>query len=75
MGEWCTNQHGKSGLTQACINAKLSHSEVEKEVSEYVNKWIPEKGAGLLAGSSVHADMRFADFSLVVFKLTLVDSC
>ena len=28
-------------------------------VVEYVQKWIPEKGAGLLAGSSVHQDMRF----------------
>jgi oligoribonuclease len=59
MGEWCTNQHGKSGLTQACIDAEFSHEEVERKVIEYVTKWIPEKGAGLLAGSSVHADMRW----------------
>jgi oligoribonuclease len=58
MGEWCTNQHGKSGLTQACIDAELSHDEVEKVVTEYVKNWIPEAGAGVLAGSSVHCDMR-----------------
>jgi oligoribonuclease len=61
MGEWCVNQHGKSGLTQACLDAPLSHEEVEKEVTDYIKKWIPERGAGILAGSSVHADMRCVD--------------
>ncbi|WVN88342.1 uncharacterized protein L203_103547 [Cryptococcus depauperatus CBS 7841] len=59
MGEWCTNQHGKSGLTQACIDSPHSYAEVAQKVLDYIQKWIPEKGAGLLAGSSVHADMRF----------------
>jgi len=59
MGEWCTNQHGKSGLTQACIDSKDTHEEVTQKVVEYIQKWIPEPGAGLLAGSSVHADKVF----------------
>lgn len=58
MGEWCTDQHGKSGLTQACIDSPHSYAEVTAGVLAYIQKWIPEKGAGLLAGSSVHADMR-----------------
>ncbi|WVR06948.1 hypothetical protein IAU60_003984 [Kwoniella sp. DSM 27419] len=59
MNEWCINQHGKSGLTQACIDSPYSYEQVTGEVLEYIQKWIPERGAGILAGSSVHADMRF----------------
>ncbi len=58
MDEWCTNQHGKSGLTDACIDSPHTYEEVSKAVLEYIQKWVPDKGAGLLAGSSVHADMR-----------------
>lgn len=58
MNEWCINQHGKSGLTAACLSSPHTHDEVERLVTEYIQKWIPEKGAGLLAGSTVHADMR-----------------
>lgn len=56
MGEWCVNQHGKTGLTQACIDSPHTHEEVHQKVAAYIRKWIPERGAGLLAGSSVHAD-------------------
>nr|XP_018262868.1 oligoribonuclease [Kwoniella dejecticola CBS 10117]OBR85026.1 oligoribonuclease [Kwoniella dejecticola CBS 10117] len=59
MNEWCINQHGKSGLTQACLDSPLSYDQVTQKVLEYIQKWIPEKGAGVLAGSTVHADMRF----------------
>jgi oligoribonuclease len=59
MNEWCVDQHGKSGLTDACISSPHTHDEVEEKVRAYLEKWIPEVGAGLLAGSTVHADMRF----------------
>ncbi|KAL1411434.1 Phosphatidylinositol 3,4,5-trisphosphate-dependent Rac exchanger 2 protein [Vanrija albida] len=59
MNEWCVNQHGKSGLTQACLDSPHSYDDVTAKVVEYIQRWIPERGAGLLAGSSVHADMRF----------------
>ncbi|WWC89231.1 uncharacterized protein L201_004149 [Kwoniella dendrophila CBS 6074] len=59
MNEWCINQHGKSGLTQSCIDSKYSYEQVSDKVLEYLEKWIPERGAGVLAGSTVHADMRF----------------
>lgn len=59
MNEWCINQHGKSGLTAACLSSSHTHDEVERLVTEYIQRWIPEKGAGLLAGSTVHADMRY----------------
>jgi oligoribonuclease (3'-5' exoribonuclease) len=58
MDEWCTNQHGKTGLTAACIASPHTHDEVSRLVLEYIQKWVPDKGAALLAGSTVHADMR-----------------
>lgn len=56
MDEWCTNQHGKSGLTQACIDSPNTIEDVTQKVMDYVKKWVPNPKAGLLAGSSVHAD-------------------
>ncbi|CED83169.1 Oligoribonuclease (3'-_5' exoribonuclease) [Phaffia rhodozyma] len=59
MGEWCTEQHGKTGLTQACIDSPHTHEYVEAEVLKYIKERIPEKRTGVLAGSSVHADAAF----------------
>lgn len=59
MGEWCSIQHSKSGLTQACLHSKETRAEVSEKVEEYIKKWTPEPGVGLLAGSSVHADKMF----------------
>ncbi|CAE6493424.1 unnamed protein product [Rhizoctonia solani] len=59
MGEWCSNQHGKSGLTQQAIDSPHSPAEVAANVLEYVKRWIPEPRTGVLAGNSVHADAMF----------------
>lgn len=59
MDEWCTNQHGKSGLTAACLNSPHSPEFVAKEVLAYIKKWIPEQRIGVLAGNSVHVDKLF----------------
>jgi len=59
MDEWCTTQHGKSGLTQACQTSPYSREYVEKAVVEYIKKWVPQRRVGVLAGNSVHADRAF----------------
>ncbi|GLB37755.1 putative ribonuclease H-like protein [Lyophyllum shimeji] len=59
MGEWCTKQHGQSGLTQACLNSPYSREYVSNAVLAYIKKWIPEQRVGVLAGNSVHADRSF----------------
>ncbi|KAJ7818211.1 ribonuclease H-like protein [Mycena olivaceomarginata] len=59
MDEWCTKQHGQSGLTQACLDSPHSHEDVTKAVAEYIKKWIPQRRVGILAGNSVHADRAF----------------
>lgn len=59
MDSWCTNQHGKSGLTQACLDSPNSREYVAGEVLKYIKKWIPKQRTGVLAGNSVHADRSF----------------
>ncbi|TFK74014.1 ribonuclease H-like protein [Pluteus cervinus] len=59
MDPWCINQHGKSGLTKACLESPYSREYVCEQVLAYIKKWIPDKRIGILAGSSVHADKGF----------------
>ncbi|KZT01462.1 ribonuclease H-like protein [Laetiporus sulphureus 93-53] len=59
MDEWCTNQHGKSGLTAACLESPYTKEHVAKQVLAYIRKWIPDPQTGVLAGNSVHADRSF----------------
>ncbi|KAF7321594.1 Exonuclease domain-containing protein [Mycena kentingensis (nom. inval.)] len=59
MDEWCTKQHGESGLTQACLDSPHTHEEVSKAVAGYIKKWVPQRRVGVLAGNSVHADRTF----------------
>ncbi|KDR75711.1 hypothetical protein GALMADRAFT_248363 [Galerina marginata CBS 339.88] len=59
MDEWCTEQHGRSGLTKACLESPHNLEFVSKKVLEYIKKWIPNERTGVLAGSSVHVDRMF----------------
>lgn len=59
MDEWCTQTHGKSGLTAAVEASKTSPETAADELLAYVKKYVPEKRKALLAGNSVHADRAF----------------
>ncbi|EPQ55069.1 ribonuclease H-like protein [Gloeophyllum trabeum ATCC 11539] len=59
MDEWCTKQHGLSGLTQASLNSPNSIDFVAGRVLEYIKRWVPEPRTAVLAGNSVHADRAF----------------
>ncbi|EMD33121.1 hypothetical protein CERSUDRAFT_87446 [Gelatoporia subvermispora B] len=61
MDEWCTSQHGKSGLTQACLTSSHTTDEVAQEVLSYIKKWIPQERTGVLAGNTVHMDKAFLE--------------
>ncbi|GAA5849080.1 hypothetical protein JCM9279_005785 [Rhodotorula babjevae] len=71
MNEWCIKQHGKTGLTQACLDSEHSMEEVDKLVTEYVSQYFPRGTPALLAGNSVHADRAFInkDLPLLASKL------
>lgn len=59
MGPWCVNQHGKSGLTQACKESKIGMDEAEKKLLNFVRKHAPESGVCPLGGNSVGSDAKF----------------
>ncbi|XP_066914734.1 oligoribonuclease, mitochondrial-like [Clytia hemisphaerica] len=58
MGEWCTKQHGESGLTQSVKDSHISLQECERRMIEFIKKHTV-KGKNCLAGNSVHADKEF----------------
>ncbi|XP_061558992.1 small fragment nuclease isoform X1 [Phycodurus eques] len=60
MSEWCTEHHGKSGLTQAVGLSKTTLEQAECEFTSFVRQHTPP-GQCPLAGNSVHADKRFLD--------------
>ncbi|XP_061607062.1 small fragment nuclease isoform X8 [Phyllopteryx taeniolatus] len=60
MSEWCTEHHGKSGLTQAVRLSKTTLEQAEYEFTSFVRQHTPP-GQCPLAGNSVHADKRFLD--------------
>ncbi len=59
MDKWCTNTHGKSGLTAACIASTTTHEQAASGLLEYIKRLCPEPRRGLLAGNSVHCDKAF----------------
>ncbi|XP_062894534.1 small fragment nuclease [Mobula hypostoma] len=60
MSEWCAQHHGKSGLTQAVRDSKISLQQAEYEFLSFVRQHTPP-GLCPLAGNSVHADKKFLD--------------
>ncbi|GAB4813766.1 hypothetical protein N2152v2_000812 [Parachlorella kessleri] len=59
MNDWCKENHGKSGLTQAVRDSNVSLVEAEQQMLEFVQQHIPEPGAAQVAGNSVHVDVAF----------------
>ncbi|KAF4082296.1 hypothetical protein AMELA_G00149940 [Ameiurus melas] len=60
MSDWCKEHHGKSGLTQAVRDSKISLQQAEYEFLSFIRQHTPP-GQCPLAGNSVHADKRFLD--------------
>ena len=58
MDEWCTNQHGKSGLTQRVKDSKVNEAEAEKQTIAFLEQYVP-KGASPMCGNTICQDRRF----------------
>ncbi len=58
MDEWCTRQHGKSGLTQRVRESRVTEAEAEQQTIAFLQQHI---GAGLspMCGNSICQDRRF----------------
>jgi oligoribonuclease (3'-5' exoribonuclease) len=59
MSPWCITTHGASGLTAQCLSSTTTAETAAADLLAYIQKHVPEKGAALLAGNSVHADKTF----------------
>jgi oligoribonuclease len=59
MSEWCLNQHGNTGLIEACLSSTTNIQQAEETIIQFVKTHIPSNNIGLLAGSSVHFDKEF----------------
>tara|TARA_Y100000588_G_C14158572_1_gene883783 strand:+ start:573 stop:1076 length:504 start_codon:yes stop_codon:yes gene_type:complete len=60
MDEWCVNQHGQSGLTEAVRASRIEVPEAEGLLLQYLQSHTSE-GQSPLAGNSVGQDRRFLE--------------
>jgi oligoribonuclease len=58
MDEWCTNQHGKSGLTDRVRNSSISEATAEAITIAFLEKYVPA-GRSPMCGNSICQDRRF----------------
>ena len=58
MDEWCTNQHGKSGLTQRVKDSQYSEADAEKQTIAFLQQYVPP-GKSPMCGNSICQDRRF----------------
>jgi oligoribonuclease len=58
MDEWCTNQHGQSGLTDRVLNSDVSVELAEQQTIEFLKQWVPA-GKSPMSGNSIGQDRRF----------------
>ncbi len=58
MDEWCTNQHGKSGLTNRVRNSAISEETAENLTLAFLRQYVPE-GKSPMCGNSICQDRRF----------------
>lgn len=60
MDEWCTNQHGKSGLTQRVKESSITDAQAEQETIAFLKQYV-EPGVSPMCGNSIGQDRRFLD--------------
>lgn len=58
MDEWCTDQHGKSGLTQRVKDSNVLEATAAEETMKFLEQYV-DKGASPMCGNSICQDRRF----------------
>lgn len=58
MDEWCTRQHGQSGLTDRVRASRISEAEAEQSMLEFLRQH-SERDASPMCGNSIGQDRRF----------------
>ncbi len=58
MDEWCTRQHGQSGLTERVRSSTISEADAEQQTIEFLRKYVPANTSPM-CGNSICQDRRF----------------
>lgn len=58
MDEWCTRQHGQSGLTDRVRASTISEAQGEQMMLEFLARHV-DKGVSPMCGNSIGQDRRF----------------
>ncbi|MEO9946827.1 MAG: oligoribonuclease [Paraglaciecola sp.] len=58
MDEWCTNTHGKSGLTARCQQSSITVEDAVSQTIKFLELYVP-KGISPLCGNTIGQDRRF----------------
>lgn len=58
MDEWCTKQHGQSGLTERVRQSKISVADAEQQTIAFLQQYIAS-GKSPMCGNTVSQDRRF----------------
>lgn len=58
MGEWCTRQHGQSGLTERVRRSAVSVAEAEAQTLAFLREYLAA-GVSPMCGNSICQDRRF----------------
>lgn len=58
MDEWCTRQHGESGLTAKVRASQISEAQAEQQTLEFLQQYV-DAGASPICGNSIGQDRRF----------------
>ena len=57
MDKWCTEQHGKSGLTKRVQESNVAEKEAEKLTLEFIKKYLTAKPSPM-CGNSIYLNRR-----------------
>lgn len=58
MGEWCTRQHGQSGLTERVRQSSVNMAQAQQATLEFLRQHVPSN-ASPMCGNSICQDRRF----------------
>ncbi len=58
MDEWCTRQHGQSGLTERVKNSTVTDRDAELKTIEFLRQYLPANKSPM-CGNSICQDRRF----------------
>jgi len=58
MDEWCTRQHGQSGLTERVKNSTVTDRDAELQTIEFLRQYLPANKSPM-CGNSICQDRRF----------------